>query len=163
MSSTRPVRSSANFLLMMLDAMSGTDSIVAVASRSVYRRRSAGATSVVWPINTQPIRSTCSRAAASVRSVRIPGIDSSLSRVPPVCPSPRPDIIGTVTPNDAINGARMSDVLSPTPPVECLSTRAAAMWANDSWAPLRRMASVNAAVSMRSRPLRYTAMSIAAI
>ena len=35
------------------------------------------------------------RAAASVRSLRNPGIASSLSSVPPVCPRPRPDIIGT--------------------------------------------------------------------
>ena len=37
-------------------------------------------------------------------------------------PSPRPDIIGTTTPHAAASGARMSDVLSPTPPVLCLST-----------------------------------------
>ena len=37
-------------------------------------------------------------------------------------PRPRPDIIGTITPHAAASGARISDVLSPTPPVLCLST-----------------------------------------
>ena len=49
-------------------------------------------------------------------------MDSSLSRVPPECPSPLPEIIGTGTPAAAQTGARISEVLSPTPPVECLST-----------------------------------------
>ena len=42
--------------------------------------------------------------------------------MPPVWPSPRPEIIGTGTPHAATIGARISDTLSPTPPVECLST-----------------------------------------
>ena len=54
--------------------------------------------------------------------MRKPGIDSSLSSVPPVWPRARPDIIGTTTPQAAASGARISDVLSPTPPVLCLST-----------------------------------------
>src|ERR1039457_3114868 len=49
-------------------------------------------------------------------------MDSSLSSVPPLCPSARPDIIGTTTPAAAARGATMKLVLSPTPPVECLST-----------------------------------------
>jgi hypothetical protein len=47
---------------------------------------------------------------------------SSLSSVPPECPSPRPLIIGTGTPQAATHGARTRETLSPTPPVECLST-----------------------------------------
>ncbi len=39
----------------------------------------------------QPMRPSCARACSSVRSLRNPGIASSLSSVPPVCPSPRPD------------------------------------------------------------------------
>ena len=87
---------------MMLAAMSGIDSTVAVASRSAYIFLSAGAISGVCPIIAQPMLSICARASASVRSVRKPGIDSSLSSVPPVWPSERPDIIGTATPSDAI-------------------------------------------------------------
>ena len=41
--------------------------------------------------------------------------------MPPVWPRPRPEIIGTQTPQAATSGAIISDVLSPTPPVECLS------------------------------------------
>ena len=65
---------------------------------------------------------------------RKPGIDSSLSSVPPVCPRPRPDIIGTGTPHAATSGARISDVLSPTPPVLCLSTLSRARSAYDAHA-----------------------------
>ena len=54
--------------------------------------------------------------------MRNPGIDSSLSSVPPVWPSARPEIIGTTTPAAAASGAAIRLVLSPTPPVECLST-----------------------------------------
>ena len=57
---------------------------------------------------------------------RQPGIDSSLSSVPPVCPSPRPDSCGTATPQAATSGASGRVILSPTPPVECLSAVGAA-------------------------------------
>jgi hypothetical protein len=44
----------------------------------------------------QPHRALiCLRNCASVSPVRKPGIASSLSSVPPVWPSPRPEIIGT--------------------------------------------------------------------
>ena len=108
---------------MMLAAISGIDSTVPVASRSAYIFRSAGAISSVCAMSAQPSRSSCARACASVSAVSKPGIDSSLSSVPPVWPSPRPDIIGTTTPSDAMSGARTMDTLSPTPPVECLSMR----------------------------------------
>ena len=51
-----------------------------------------------------------------------PGTASNLSIVPPVCPKPRPDIFATGTPKAATNGPNTSVVVSPTPPVECLST-----------------------------------------
>ena len=54
-------------------------------------------------------------------AARQPGIDSSLSSVPPVWPRPRPDSCGTATPHAATSGASGSVILSPTPPVECLS------------------------------------------
>ena len=55
------------------------------------------------------------RACSRVRDVSKLGIDSSLSSVPPVCPSPRPDIIGTATPRRD-EGASTIETLSPTPP-----------------------------------------------
>ena len=153
-SSTSPVRPSASFFDIMLAEMSGILSTVAVASRRAYNRRSAGAISRVCPINAHPMRSSCAVVCASERSVRKPGIDSSLSRVPPVCPSPRPDIMGTATPRHATSGASTSDTLSPTPPVECLSMRAIVRWSRSSTAPLCSMASVRAPISSRSSPLK---------
>lgn len=47
---------------------------------------------------------------------------SNLSRVPPVKPNPLPDIIGTLKPNAAKAGAKIKLILSPIPPVLCLST-----------------------------------------
>src|SRR5581483_1980406 len=72
-------------------------------------------------IATPTVR-TCSTNRASGSSTRNPGTDSSLSRVPPVCPRPRPLIFPNGTPQAATIGPTASDVLSPTPPVECLST-----------------------------------------
>ena len=54
-------------------------------------------------------------------AARQPGIDSSLSSVPPVWPRPRPVSCGTATPQAATSGASGRVILSPTPPVECLS------------------------------------------
>ena len=42
--------------------------------------------------------------------------------MPPVWPKPLPLILATLTPNEATKGAKTIVVLSPTPPVECLST-----------------------------------------
>ena len=42
--------------------------------------------------------------------------------MPPVYPRARPAIIGTLTPDAATTAIRGKDILSPTPPVECLST-----------------------------------------
>ena len=102
--------------------------------------------------------------SAVVSSTRNPGIDSSLSSVPPVWPSPRPLIFPNGTPQAATIGPTAIDVLSPTPPVECLSTtwrpRAAP---RSSVSPLRIIASVSAYVSAPVRPRKYTAMHQAAI
>ena len=54
-------------------------------------------------------------------SVENPAKLSSLSMVPPVCPSPLPLILATEMPHAATIGVSASDVLSPTPPVLCLS------------------------------------------
>ena len=53
---------------------------------------------------------------------RQPGIVSILSMVPPVWPRPRPAVCGTAAPHAATSGTSTSEILSPTPPVECLST-----------------------------------------
>ncbi len=92
-----------------------------------------------------------------------PGIASSLSSVPPVWPSPRPLIIGTVSPPAATMGARIKEVLSPTPPVECLSTFLPGMSAWLTTSPECSIASVSAAISARFKPRIHAAISHAAI
>ena len=68
------------------------------------------------------MRPTCATSSSTLRPTRKPGIDSSLSSVPPVCASPRPESLATGMPMAAASGASAIVVLSPTPPVECLST-----------------------------------------
>src|SRR6267378_2635708 len=162
-SSTRASIPSASFLLKMLEAISGTDSTVAVASRSAYSLRSAGAICAVWPIRQSPSRSTSSTKRAVGRSTRKPGMLSSLSSVPPVWPRPRPETIGTRTPQTAASGASGMEILSPTPPVECLSTLGPAMRDRSSTSPERSMASSQCGSSARrSMPRKNTAIRNAA-
>jgi hypothetical protein len=101
-----------------------------------------------------PISRTCARNSSIVSSARKPGIDSSLSRVPPVWPSPLPDIFPSVTPQAATIGPTAREVLSPTPPVECLSTtRRPSAAATSMVSPERIIASVKAWVSLPVSPL----------
>src|SRR5467141_3826996 len=97
------------------------------------------------------------------RSTRKPGMLSSLSSVPPVWPRPRPLTIGTRTPQTAASGASGSEILSPTPPVECLSTLRPGMRERSSTFPDLSIA-VSQAGSSRtgSRPRKNTAMRKAA-
>ena len=76
-----------------------------------------------------PPRRSRRRLSAAGRSISAgarlrppPGIDSILSSVPPVWPSPRPESWGTAAPQAATSGHSGRLILSPTPPVECLST-----------------------------------------
>ena len=57
-SSTSASRPSASFLDRIEATISGIDSTVPVASRTAYRRRSAGARSAVWPTIAQPVSRT---------------------------------------------------------------------------------------------------------
>ena len=84
--------------------------------------------------------------------------------MPPVWPRPRPLIFPSGTPHAATIGATESDVLSPTPPVECLSTtlRPSADCMSIV-SPLRIIASVSTNVSRGDSPLKKTAMQNAAI
>ena len=89
---------SASFLLMMDAQIRYGLSTVPVTSRSAYNLRSAGAIFSVCPIMQQPQALSTRRNSGTDRPTRNPGIDSSLSSVPPVWPSPRPLIIGTIKP-----------------------------------------------------------------
>ncbi len=76
-------------------------------------------------------------------------------------PRPRPEIIGTYTPQAAASGARTRLVLSPTPPVECLSTRGPGREDRSSTSPVRIIDSVRARVSSAVIPRKNTAMASA--
>jgi hypothetical protein len=64
-----------------------------------------------------------------------------------------------VSPPAAAKGASTSEVLSPTPPVECLSTLREGRSEKSSTSPECNMVSVSAAVSARVMPLSSVAMS----
>jgi hypothetical protein len=83
--------------------------------------------------------------------------------VPPVWPSPRPESCGTATPHAATSGASGSVILSPTPPVECLSAVGRDSPEKSIRSPLAIMASVQRAISSRSMPLSRIAMASADI
>jgi len=73
----------------------GMESTVAVTSRAMYSTASAGASDDVWPTIQHPASVTAARTSSVLIITVKPGMDSSLSNVPPVWPSPRPDTIGT--------------------------------------------------------------------
>ena len=89
-------------------------------------------------------------------------MDSILSAVPPVRPRPRPVSEGTASPQAAASGWMISESLSPTPPVECLSAEGGKP-VQSRHVPESRMASVRASVSASSMPRQHTAMAKAAI
>ena len=74
----------ASFLLITLAAIRAWSSTVAVTSRKEYIALSAGTRSAVCAHTASPIRSTWAISSSPDSSVRIPGIASSLSSVPPV-------------------------------------------------------------------------------
>ena len=135
--------------------------------------RSAGTSVGVWPAMAKPHCCRIARNSGRGSWVRKPGMVSSLSSVPPVWPSERPEIMGSQSvkhspsaagaPAAATMGAISSEVLSPTPPVECLST--AKEWSDEvsSVSPEKRMAWVSAASSCGLSPRRKIAISSAAV
>jgi len=90
-------------------------------------------------------------------------MDSNLSSVPPVCPSPRPAACGTAPPHAMTMGTRGIVILSPTPPVECLSTVGLPRPVKLIRSPEAIIASVMTRISSRAMPLSSTAMAKAAI
>ena len=92
--------------------MSGMLSTVAVASRSEYNTESAGAISSLALQMAQPTSRTLATSSSIDNVTRNPGIDSSLSSVPPVCPRLLPEIIGTSSPQAEAKGATTSDALT---------------------------------------------------
>ena len=148
----------ASFLLMMLEAIKDTSSTVAVVSLKAYIFLSAGTRSAVCPTTAIPCFFTLFMNSSKERDVLKPGMDSSLSIVPPVWPKALPDILATITPQDATRGATTSVVLSPTPPVECLSTFFPGMDERSRVSPDLIIVSVKKYVSSSSRCWKYIAI-----
>ena len=109
-------------MLIILDAIRGMLSVQLIVSLKAYIFLSAGAKFKVCPIKLIPCFLTFSIKVSISICVLYPGIDSSLSIVPPVKPSPLPDILATGIPREATIGINTRVILSPTPPVLCLST-----------------------------------------
>ena len=139
-SSTIASAPAAIFLDITLDAINGTDGTVAVTSRSAYSSLSAGTMCGDCAATAIPTSRTCLMKRSGSRSTVSPGTDSSLSRVPPVWASARPLSFGTLTPHAAARGAATSVTLSPTPPVECLSTLISGIARRSSTSPLATIA-----------------------
>ncbi len=112
---------------------------------------------------TAPTSSRIENISSLLSAARQPGIDSSLSRVPPVWPSPRPDSCGTATPQAATSGASGRVILSPTPPVECLSAVGRDSVEKSIRSPDAIIAAVQRAISVRFMPLSRIAIARADI
>ena len=78
-------------------------------------------------------------------------------------PSPRPDSCGTATPQAATSGASGSVILSPTPPVECLSAVGRPSAEKSIRSPEAIIAAVQRAISPESMPLSRIAIASADI
>ncbi len=152
----------ASFFDMMEPTISGSDGTAATMSRRAYSVRSAGAMPTVWAMIAAPQPSMSSSVPRRSRRDSQPGIAPSLSSVPWVWPSPRPAIIATGTPTAASSGARTSEMVSPTPPVECLSTTSGRSAARFQTSPECSISSVSQCVSSALIPRQQMAISIAA-
>ena len=78
-------------------------------------------------------------------------------------PRPRPESWGTATPHAATSGASGSVILSPTPPVECLSAVGRESLEKSSRSPLAIIAAVHREISGRFMPLSRIAIASADI
>ena len=154
---------SAIFLLIIEPQINGMEATVPVTSRRAYIFLSAGQISSVCPIMATPIVSTFFWNSVKDKSVENPGMDSNLSRVPPVCPKALPLIMGIAIPAAARSGARMREILSPTPPVLCLSATNISRWEKSIRLPECTMISIKPVNSSASIPWEHTAFSQAVI
>ena len=148
----------ANFLDIIDEAISGIEFTVPVTSLRAYNFLSAGTKSPVWPIIAIPTSSTCFLNCSSDKKQLNPSIDSNLSKVPPVWPRPLPDILATLSPHAATIGPSAIEVLSPTPPVECLSALIPGIDVKSITSPLFIIALAKYAVSSSFIPFKTIAI-----
>ena len=151
-SNTIPDAPSASFFDRMLPTTSGIELTVEVRSLRPYRRLSAGAIPAVAMPIAMPKRSSRPRVLPRSNSNRTPGMLSSLSAVPPLWPRERPVSLAAGTPHEASTGSAIRLTVSPTPPVECLSTSGPKSAASAHRSPDSSIARVNSRVSSESRP-----------
>ncbi|GAA1550080.1 hypothetical protein GCM10009788_59470 [Nocardioides humi] len=144
---------------MIDEAINGIASTVPVTSRRAYNFLSAGASPSPAAQTTAPTDSNCANISSFDNNARHPEIDSSLSNVPPVWPRPRPDNCGTATPHAATNGANGNVILSPTPPVECLSAVGRDNAEKSIRTPEAIIAPVQSPISRRSIPFNKIAIN----
>ncbi len=78
-------------------------------------------------------------------------------------PRPLPESCGTATPHAATRGASGSVILSPTPPVECLSAVGRDSDEKSIRSPDAIIAAVQREISLRDMPLRRIAIASADI
>ena len=98
-------------------------STVAVTSRKAYIFLSNGTILSLYPINPTPVLlATSTNSSFVVLNLKFL-IDSNLSIVPPVWPRPLPESFVVAIPTADKIGPNTTVTLSPTPPVECLSTK----------------------------------------
>ena len=152
----------AIFLLIMLDAINGIFAVHPIVSLNAYIFLSAGAKFKLDVIKLIPISCTLFLKSSILKFTLYPGIDSSLSLVPPVNPNPLPDIFATGTPNEAMIGISINVILSPTPPVECLSTMFSDMSLKSIVSPEFAIEIVRFVISLFVIPLIYIAITKAA-
>ena len=112
----------ANFKLIRLAAIIGSEFSQAISFLNLYIFPSAGAKLKPWFIIQAPTVFTLYLNSSILKSVLKPGIDSNLSIVPPDTPYPLLEIFATGTSKAANIGIKIIVALSPIPPVECLST-----------------------------------------
>ena len=106
-------------------------STVAVTSRWAYMILSAGTRASVWPTIQQPTEVRILRILWELWRTVKPGMDSSLSRVPPVKPRPRPDIMGTWGKNRGID-CKFYKMMSAHTCRPIISTKRILFWENAS-------------------------------
>ena len=106
---------------------------------------------------------TCLAKRSPLIAILKPGMDSNLSSVPPVWPKPRPLSFAKVAPQAATIGPKTKDVLSPTPPVLCLSTFTPFKLERSSVSPECSIKSVKLITSSSVIPLNKIAIAIALV
>ena len=127
---------------------------VAVTSLREYNFLSKGTIVSEYPIIPVPTLFTIFTNSSLVSGKTNPGIASNLSIVPPVCPKPLPESFAVPILKAANNPAKAIVVLSPTPPVECLSIKNFSIPSNFITSPLFIISSVNTFSSSFVIPLK---------